>query len=213
MIAKYSIICAPFSGIFLDWQKFNGTPAFAQRVLFAAERGVDQPKNTKRRSHIWLLLAMRFSCTSRAAVNAARALSSSLVIRRDQTLRSTSGWQSDRIGAKRVVSQCAAEQLSAAGRVPLGQRAEHPGVGDTFDRFRILRSDFFDCLAQRPRIRFRVRSNQRAHYPGIDIIWFNCQARDQEPPASSAIASQIQITQRDLLKREKVARIQLDSAL
>src|SRR6059058_5631027 len=42
-------------GIFLNWQKFNRTPAFAQRVLFAAEPRVDQAQNTKSRSPFRLL--------------------------------------------------------------------------------------------------------------------------------------------------------------
>ena len=196
-------------GIFLGWQKFNRTPAFAQRVLFAAEPRVDQAQNTKSRSPFRLLPDSFLLDGARSGEPRAGFV---LVLGHtsDHTL-DHSGRQSHRISANSVVSQCPQGTLSA-GRVPLGQRADHPRVGHTFDCFWICRSDFFDCVAQRPRIRLRIERNQRSRYPGIDIIWFNCQ-RTIKNHRFVGIAPQIQIAQRDLRQREKVARIELDCPL
>ena len=196
-------------GIFLNWQKFNRTPAFAQRVLFAAEPRVDQAQNTKSRSPFRLLPDSFLLDGARSGEPRAGFV---LVLGHtsDHTL-DHSGWHSHRIGAPIVVSQCSQSTLGA-GRVPLGQCTVHPRIGYTLDCFWICGSDFFDCVAQRPRIRLRIERNQRSHYAGIDIIWFNCQ-RTIKNRRFVGIAPQIQIAQRDLFQREKVARIELDCAL
>ena len=162
MIAKYSNHMRAIQGIFLDWQKFNRTPAFAQRVLLAAEPRVDQPQNTKRRSPFRLLLHC-FSWTARAAANAARALSSFLVIR-PITPSATADGSRTASSQKRCLPTPA--EHSAAADVPLGQRADHPGVGHTLDCLWIGRSNFFDRVAQRPRDPLAHRTESTLALPG-----------------------------------------------
>src|SRR5438067_13391185 len=106
-------------GIFLGWQKFNRTPAFAQRVLFAAEPRVDQPQNTKRRSPFRLLLDSFLLDRARSGERRA-----GFVLVLGHTSVHTldySGLLSHCIGAKSVVSQCTQSTL-VAGRIPLCQR-------------------------------------------------------------------------------------------
>ena len=68
--------------------------------------------------------------------------------------------ESDCIVTKKVVTKRAEGGFGCRG-VPLGQRAEQPGVRNTFYRFRILRSDLLNRLVQRSCITFPVHFDLR----------------------------------------------------
>jgi hypothetical protein len=56
---------ATVDGIFRDWEELDGASAFAQRILFVSEGGIDQAQDAKRRRIIRLLVNQLFLSRAR----------------------------------------------------------------------------------------------------------------------------------------------------
>src|SRR5437588_5608613 len=92
------------------------------------------------------------------------------------------------------------------------QGTEKPGVGYTRKRGGILCPNFFDRLMQRARICFPVQIDLSSDSEDLGIVRFDgrCAIKNCN---RLGITAQIRITERDLLQRIKIARIDLKRAL
>src|SRR5437588_6621797 len=98
------------------------------------------------------------------------------------------------------------------GGIPLSQRAEHPIIGDALKSSWVAGPDGVDRLMQRTRVRFPLEVHYGALYLGVDVVWLESESAI-ERRSHIAVAAQLLIAERNLLKHKEVARIKLKGAL
>src|SRR5438874_2442398 len=189
--------------------QLDSTSAFAQRFLLAAQAGIDQRKNTKSGSIIRVRLHDLLLLWTNRRKSRARLCFILSHPRKESAAKARA--ELNRIVAKCGVSECRQSQVCRCG-IAFCQRAKEPYIGNTLNSFGIFRADLINCLVQGTSISFPIQYRESSRCLSLSIIWSNRQCEVLRRNLLG-IATQVFVTECQLLQRQEVTRIQCHSAL
>src|SRR5262245_24743300 len=195
--------------IFLHGKKLDRAPAFLQGFLFSPQTRIDQAEHAHCGAIVWLsfddFFLVRPCGSERSAGSRIVVGHSSDYAFDNRTIQMNS------VVGQRCVTECI-QCILCCSEVALCQRATQPVVGYIRQRVGIASSDGIDCLVQRFGVALPMKFDSCEPHFCIDVVRVDVQRAFPDGFLLS-VAVEHSITECELLKREKVTRVEINRPL